>query len=153
MIVDHISNIKLYCGLNPFLVRGLDFLAQSDLHSLAPGKYEIDGSDVYAIISEYETKPEHEGKWEAHRNYNDIQFIVSGEERMGYAPVQTQKIKEAYNDEKDIMFLEGTGDFVTVKSGTFVVFTPFDSHKPCIMTDKPTKVKKIVIKACYDEYI
>ncbi len=153
MIVDHISNIGLYVGLNPYLVRGLDFIGKTDLASLAPGRYEIEGEDVYALVSEYETKLPEQGKWEAHKTYTDIQFVIAGEEKIGYANVQNQKITEAYNPEKDIMFLEGSGDFITAKAGTFIVFTPQDSHMPCIMNEKISKVKKIVIKALYDDYI
>ena len=35
-------------------------------------------------------KAESEGKLEAHRKYIDVQYVISGEELMGYAPLSNQ---------------------------------------------------------------
>jgi len=123
-----------------------NYLTNTRLSSLEIGKYEINGTDIFAIVSEYQTKDELEAKWEAHQNYTDIQYIILGEERMGYAPLETMEIREQYNAEKDIIFLNGNGDYVTATPGTFIVFFPHDAHQPCVSVGNGSKVKKVVVK-------
>ncbi|WP_438351994.1 YhcH/YjgK/YiaL family protein [Paenibacillus sp. FA6] len=36
-------------------------------------------------MQEYETSHPDQGRWESHYRYMDIQYMISGEERMGYA--------------------------------------------------------------------
>jgi YhcH/YjgK/YiaL family protein len=152
MLVDHISNIPLYVGLNPYLVKGLDFIQKNEFASLAPGRYPIDGDDVYAVISEYKTKNISECAWEAHNKYTDIQLLISGEEKIGFACRSQQKIIKPYDTDKDILFLEGHGDFITLTPGMFMVLTPQDSHMPCVMTKESQHIKKMVIKLFFEDY-
>jgi biofilm protein TabA len=152
MLIDQISNIPLYEGLNPYLVKGLDFIRKKEFLNLAPGRYEIDGNDVYAVISEYKTKAIKECSWEAHNKYTDIQLLISGEEKIGFASRQQQKIINPYDAEKDILFLEGKGNFAELTPGMFMVLTPQDSHMPGIMIEEPVQVKKLVIKLLFEDY-
>ena len=146
MIFDTIENAHLYKALSKNLAKGLDFIQNTNLLELQPGKYEIDGSNVFASVSNYETKNLVDGKFEAHKQYIDIQILTSGEEKIYYAPLKETKEKEPYNEAKDIVFLNGSGDFVTIASGTFVIFFPTDAHMPGILAEKKTLVNKIVIK-------
>jgi YhcH/YjgK/YiaL family protein len=146
MIIDQLENSALYCSISSRLAKAFDYLNNNNLVSLEVGKYEIEGTDVFAIISEYQTKNEGDAKWEAHHNYADVQYIISGEERMGYSPLETMNIREPYNSEKDIIFLNGSGDYVTATAGTFIVFFPHDAHQPCVSIGNGSKVKKVVVK-------
>jgi YhcH/YjgK/YiaL family protein len=146
MIADLLENTDVYLSLDDRLAVGLRYLQTTDLSSLPVGKYEIEGKDVFAMVSEYNSKNPADAKWEAHKNYADIQFIVSGVEKMGYAPLDTMKVTESYNPEKDITFLSGSGDYITVKPGMFVVFFPQDAHQPCVAANGSVPVKKVVVK-------
>lgn len=146
MITDHINNSQLYTKLGGRIATALNYLAETDFSMLEPGKYEVDGSDVYAIVQQYETKPAESGKWEAHRKYIDIQYIVSGEEQMGYANIDDLNVSEAYNEDKDCLFLEGSGSMLHCKPGTFILFAPQDAHMPCLADGAPAMVKKTVMK-------
>ena len=77
MIIDKLANAKFYYGVHPRIQKGLEFLIEHDLNSFAPGKYEIDGLNLFIIIEEYETKPKEQGRWESHLKYADIQYMVS----------------------------------------------------------------------------
>ena len=57
------------------------------------------------------------------------------------------KVTTEYNPEKDIAFLSGDGDFVTLSKGSYGVFFPQDAHMPKVAPgNKPGKVKKVVLK-------
>jgi uncharacterized protein, YhcH/YjgK/YiaL family len=146
MIADLLENADLYAHIDDRLAVGLKYLQSTDFSSLAPGKYLIEDSEVFASVSEYDTKKPEDAKWEAHRKYADIQYIISGEEKMGYAPLKTMEVTEAYNPEKDIVFLKGSGDHMVVKPGMFVVFFPQDAHQPSVSVGSNAPVKKVVIK-------
>ena len=64
------------------------FLADSKkLDSLPAGKYPIDGENAYATITDAPSKTFEASKWESHRKYIDLQYVIKGEEKIGVAPV------------------------------------------------------------------
>jgi YhcH/YjgK/YiaL family protein len=146
MIVDKIENAHSYKPLGDRITRAFEFIMKTDLTNIHPGKYEIDGENIFALISEYKTKPEPEGKLEAHQKYIDVQYVISGEELMGYSPLGNQQILEPYKEENDIIFFDGDKSFTKVSSGMFAIFFPNDVHMPGISTGNFSTVKKIVIK-------
>jgi YhcH/YjgK/YiaL family protein len=146
MIVEVLVNADLYAAIDDRLAVGLRYLQITDFSKLEPGKYLIEDNEVFASVSEYNSKKPEDAKWEAHQKYADIQYIISGEEKMGYAPLNTMTVTEAYNAEKDIVFLKGNGDYVTAKPGMFVIFFPHDAHQPSVAVSESLNVKKIVVK-------
>lgn len=150
MIKDNIKNINNYLDLPERVKLGLNYLMTTDFSILENGKYEIKGDEVFAIVQEYTPKPESEGKFEAHKKYTDIQYIIKGEEKMGFGAINDFTESTQYSQEKDIVFLspnkDGVSEFVTVKEKEFVIFTPNDAHMPSIKANSPENVKKIVVK-------
>jgi YhcH/YjgK/YiaL family protein len=146
MITDLIENAALYKKVSDRISKGLEYLKNTDLEKLENGKYEIDGSDVYASVMSYQTKKFEDGKYEAHNKYIDIQYIVSGTEKLYYAPLKDAKVTTAYNEEKDIYFLQANGDHVTAVAGSFIIFYPTEAHMPCIAVGDQSQVKKVVVK-------
>jgi len=145
MIFDTLDNLARYEGLGHDLPRALKFLSETDLTTLRIGRTDIDGENLYVLAQEYVTKPAAEGKWEAHRKYIDIQFMASGIERMGFAHLRFMQVGE-YIPEKDFQALSGTGSFVDVFAGSFVIFFPEDGHMPCLCVEEPQQVRKVVLK-------
>ena len=160
MIVDKIENSGQYSNLGNRIQKSLDFIRKTDFKKLQPGRYDIDGDDIFALISEYQTKAESEGKLEAHRKYIDVQYIINGEELIGYAPLGNpafaeapsgkQEILESYNEENDIEFFLGEKVFIKVTEGMFAIFFPEDAHMPGINANGKSSVKKLVIKVKAD---
>jgi len=146
MIVDNIRNASLYYSFSKELVSALKFLETQDLKSLSIGRHEIDGDNCFALVQEYDSKPIEQGKWEAHRRYIDVQYVVDGTERMGYADIRTLTVTQEYDESKDAMLLAGDGDMLTFKAGSFAVFAPEDAHMPQIAVTEPQKMRKIVVK-------
>ncbi|MGQ9673222.1 MAG: YhcH/YjgK/YiaL family protein [Candidatus Aminicenantales bacterium] len=146
MIIDRVKNAMLYFGMSQRISAGLRWLSTQDLTQLAVGRYELDGTNLFAIISEYETKPKDKGKWEAHRRYFDIQFLVSGREAIGYAPLEFCHLG-VYDESKDFQeILEAPGDFLTMHPGMFMLLAPQDAHMPGLALDAPGPVRKVVVK-------
>lgn len=125
------------------------FLKNNDLAKLAPGKYTIDGDNVYAFVTDDPTKDYEVSKWESHKKYIDLQYVISGEEKIGVAPVADVKLTEPYDAEKDIAHYSGPGKLYDAKPGTFFIFFPGTAHRPNITTGGNKTDKKIVIKISY----
>ena len=150
MIIDKIENLHLYKNLGERISKSFDYIKTTDLKNLPVGKYLIDGENIFALVSEYKTKSESEGKLEAHRKYIDVQYVIGGEELMGYAPLGNQNILESYKKENDIVFFTGDKSFIKVSEGMFAMFFPTDVHMPGICVGKKSAVKKLVIKVGVD---
>jgi biofilm protein TabA len=146
MIFDSLSNATFYSRLGRNFEKAFGFLRQAGLNSFPLGKHLIDRDSVFMTVSEYTTKSLSEARWEAHRAYADIQLLLAGEEKIGYAPLASMKITEEYNAGKDILFLTGEGDYATIRPGIFAVFFPHDAHQPGVTAGKLQTVKKVVVK-------
>jgi YhcH/YjgK/YiaL family protein len=146
MIIDNVVNLKLYNLFGSKFQKVFTFITDPDLMFLDVGKYEIDGDDVYALVSEYKTKDEIDGKFEAHRKYIDIQFLARGSEFIGYAPFNGQELLSEYNNEKDVAFYRGNKSFVKLEQGMFAIFFPNELHMPGIKPSMQENVKKVVVK-------
>jgi YhcH/YjgK/YiaL family protein len=145
MVTDLISNARLYMGLGPFINRALAWVAATDLTKLPVGRQEIDGDNVFALVSEYKTKAMADGKWETHRRYLDLQCVLSGIEQIGYAPASTLAGGD-YTPDKDITFLTGTGNFIVAEPGRFMLLWPDDAHMPGMAIGESVPVRKVVVK-------
>ena len=74
----------------------LYFLLTFDVRTPA-GKVTLSGDDVYATIQSYWTSPASERKWESHRRYVDVQFMVTGEELIYHAPLDQLEVTQPYD--------------------------------------------------------
>jgi len=147
MILDRLDHCDVYRRLSANFAAGFDYLRSTDLTALADGRYVITGDDVFALVQSYQTKPVSQGKWEAHRTYADIQYVIAGRERMGVAPIERMRVQTPYDAKTDLEFFTGDGQFVLVEQGSFAIFLPQDVHMPTIAVDEnPAAVKKVVVK-------
>ena len=125
------------------------WLKGKDLQTLPPGKYPIDGENVFASVTQNPTKDYDSTKWESHRNYIDVHFVISGEEKIGIYPIAKLTVTNAYDGSKDAANYSGTGKVYSAKPGTFFIFFPSDGHRPGITPGGNKADKKIVIKIRY----
>ena len=147
MIVDRLENASLYSNLAPRVTTALAYLRDKDFASMEPGRYDIQGDEIYAMVQEYTTKDANEVKWEAHRQYIDVQYVADGVEQMGYANIKMLAVKKSYDEGDDYELYDGAGSLVTVPAGSFAIFFPEDGHIPGVaMDDKPAAVRKVVVK-------
>jgi len=130
------------------LERAFEYLARTDLSALPLGRTDIEGDDVFVMISEAGTRPPDEVKFEAHRRFIDIQLVVRGQEAIGFAPVASLVTTEPYDAAKDIEFFAAPRESATLalRAGDFAVFAPGDGHRPSLHLDGPHVSRKAVVK-------
>ena len=146
MIFDSLENAQLYYPLSEKIKEAFYFIKSTDWKNLKPGKYEYN-ENIYGNLQEYETKNPDEAEFEVHRDYYDIQYVISGEEIMGFGSLDDFKVTKDYNKEKDVAFGECPSSNVLVKEGNFTFFAPKDAHKPCLNVAGEVKnVKKVIVK-------
>jgi YhcH/YjgK/YiaL family protein len=124
------------------------FLKNSDLSKLEVKRHDIDGDNLFATVSEYQTKNEADAKFEVHRKYIDIQYIIKGTEKMSVAPMSMKKDEiTTYDETKDIGFMSVTKfSSYNATPGCFFIFFPSDIHRPGVKLGDNAPVRKVVIK-------
>ena len=102
----------------------------------------------YVNIQSYDTKDRKKCKYECHRKYIDIQFILEGEEIIEVFPVRGINETPVYDEDKDISFFKfmGTGIKNVLNKGDFLFVFPGQAHMPCVCVEHKAKVKKAVFK-------
>ena len=124
----------------------LERITKEFLSSVGEERVEIKGSDVYATRFTYETIPEEESFFEAHKNYLDIHLMLEGSERVEIAPPETLTEFDRV-EANDFYAYRGEGQYRLVLSpGDFLVVFPNDAHKIKMRVDGPETVTKAVFK-------
>jgi YhcH/YjgK/YiaL family protein len=147
MITDKLENAYMYFPCHPEFRAAFEFLRKTDFQHTCTGRYNIDGDDAFALVQEIETKPVDQCVFEAHRQYIDIQYIISYEEKIGYCPVERLNPSDGYSDSKDSITYDGAGDIISLRAGYFAIFFPHEGHMPGIsLNEKHGISKKVVLK-------
>ncbi|HUE73204.1 MAG TPA: YhcH/YjgK/YiaL family protein [Pirellulaceae bacterium] len=146
MILDKLTSADQYKTLHPRIAAALDWLKKTDLAALPLGKTVIDGEHLFALVQEYTPKEPELLKYEAHRRYWDVQVVVSGSERMGWAHLSQMTVSEPHDEARDVAFYRGDGQFVLVPAGFFTIFSPHDVHMPGVAAEPLGPVRKVVVK-------
>lgn len=146
MIKDRLENANTYYPISKALEQGFEWLKSQDLVNIESGKYVIDGEKVWANVQEYETKED--AKYETHRKYIDIQYMIKGKEFVGVTDKANCTTCVVYNPETDLEFMDINvkEEYQVLNEGEFLVFFPTDAHKPSINPDEKLKVKKVIVK-------
>jgi len=120
------------------------FLRNVNLDELAPGKYPIIGDQVFATVTEAPSHNKEDVKWESHKHYVDLQYIIKGKELIGVADTSKATITKPYSP--DVINYTAEGNYYIAAPGEFFLFFPNNAHRPTIKVDGYDVVKKIVIK-------
>ena len=143
MIVCPFNELNRYAAVIPGLEEAI--AAVNAMAEWAPGTIPLSGGNKI-LVQEGMTKSA-EGKLsEAHRQFLDIQYIVEGEETMGWAPLNTLTLDGEFNTAKDKGMYAGPVDFLRIGKGCCYVVFPEDAHMPGVHLTEPTAFKKLVIK-------
>ena len=147
MICDTFGNIGLYCKDGDALYKAITYARDFDI-SQPDGEYEVEGRDVFAKVMIYETEPADERKFEAHKEYTDVQVILTGKERMDVAIGRELEAIGDYDQKDDFTLLAPADGYSTLimEPGKFVVFFPDDIHRPNCNVNGTGTVRKICMK-------
>ena len=145
MIIDKVENLEKYASINPLFPKVVEFLEANDLNKMEPGKYEIEGKDLFVNIQMAKGKTPAEAVIETHNKMIDIQIPLSDAETFGYT--QRDLLPDvAYNEEKDITKIPdlAADSYLTCMPGMMAIFFPQDGHAPCIAG--VPEIKKAIFK-------
>jgi biofilm protein TabA len=147
MILDTLSQQAAYQALGPRIARGFAWFTGFS-PEMPDGRYDISGPDVFALVQSYDTVAASEKKYEAHRDYIDIQYVAHGSEVIYYAPLDRLQPVTDYHAEKDYQLYADPAVFTPLHlaAGSFALFYPQDGHKPGCVNGAVCRIKKVVIK-------
>lgn len=145
MLYFDIQDKKHYEDINLILRECLNFISLTDLTSLAMGQHQLTENISYNMFS-YQTAAEDDRKWEAHRNYIDVQMMIKGEEWIGYQDTKGMEQGE-YQPAEDYLPVSGRKSFaLLLKEKRILILYPEDAHKTGITFETSSQVTKIVFK-------
>lgn len=122
------------------------FLKSNDLQNLS-GRHDLDGNNVYVLVSDYNSKEKSETRYEVHKKYVDIQYVAVGEEYMGKAAINQVESTSSYNEANDIEYFDyEDGDYFLANQETFFIFFPDEVHRSSIKVNESVPIKRIIVK-------
>lgn len=150
MITAKLSDLSQNDISGERFAKAFAWLAATDLASLEPGRHDIEGDDIFANVMSTTTTPATEKNYEAHRAYNDIHFVIEGEERIGIAPVAACTALQDFDESGDFClysFSDEDATWVVLHEGDFCVTPPADAHKPaCCVEGGSATLRKVCVK-------
>ncbi|ASE43190.1 N-acetylneuraminate anomerase [Citrobacter braakii] len=135
-------------GLHPVLQQALTLAVAANLQEKTPGRYELQGDNIFMNVMQFATQSPEQKKAELHREYIDIQVLLSGEERILFGMTDSARQCEEMHVEDDYQLCSQIADeqAMVLKPGRFVIFMPGEPHKPGCVVQAPMDIKKVVIK-------
>lgn len=148
MIFSSIYSIDDWKAYPEAIRKVIDYLKSNDFVKMEPGVYELEGRDIYVQVFDAETGAVEEKRPESHKDYLDIQFLASGEEKLGFTPYLEKYEVDEYIVERDLIFYKSVENegFIYATPGCISIFFPHDIHRPAVAVDKPMTVRKVVVK-------
>jgi biofilm protein TabA len=145
MILTTISQSSRYAALHPLFPRAFDYIRNTDLYALAPGRYNIVGDDIIAIVENAHGRKREMAQLECHRKYIDIQLVLEGIEEMGWKPLaDCHNPVSDYSVEKDIQFFrDAPASWIPVPPDAFCIFFAEDAHAPLVAAGE---IRKVIFK-------
>lgn len=145
MIFSTLSQSDRYAALHPLFPRAFEYMRNTDLLALAPGRYPIVGDDLFVIVESVPGRTRAEAKLECHRKYIDIQLVLEGTDEMGWkALADCVDPVSDYSAEKDIRFFrDAPANWIAIPPGAFCIFFPEDAHAPLVSTGH---IRKVIFK-------
>ena len=111
-------------------------------------RVEFAGDKLFASVLRRETGSRESFKWEAHREYVDLQYILSGGEVIEWAPVERLSADAGYDVAADLQFYApaAADALLTMRTGLLVFLFPGDGHKPLVTDGHNGEIHKVVAK-------
>jgi len=146
MILDRIEYMETYAHVHADLPKVLAALATMDIAKLESGRYPVTDSEAFILIQRYTSRNRAQSVWESHRKFIDVQYVVAGEELMGYQTIDVLSVSKPYDATSDAALYTGEGLMIPAGAGTVALFFPQDGHMPGIAVDAGIPMLKVVAK-------
>ncbi len=140
--LTRIEDIKKYFDIPN---EAIEFLRGADCDT-ENKRYEF-GEFCYVNVQSCDTKEE-KPLMEAHEKYVDIQYLISGDEKIYYTPKAELGIMKPYSEGEDAALynFDEKSEAVIYTSGEAIILYPEEAHLPNRAAAEPKTIKKAVIK-------
>lgn len=131
--------------------KAIKYISNLNFNELRVGKYEVDENFFYSV-QEYEAFDASESIYESHRKYIDIQWIISGTEKLLITDKQNLITSNRYDEARDVINYEASDNMsamILVPGGCAILF-PNDAHRAERINGNRCMIKKIVGKVRID---
>ena len=131
MITDSLKNSEMYYAMNsyfPDIFAKIKSLTKADIGK----KLVLEEGVAWVSVSSSENAPPGDRKFEAHKKFLDIHFVLKGEETFVYANTENLTPETEYNEEQDYLLLNGEGTKIALRAGDFCIVYPQDAHIPTL---------------------
>lgn len=149
MIIGDLSNNRFPVGLPKVILEVCEHLKNIDLSSLSNGRHEIT-DQIFMNVMSFDTAEASSKQAELHHKYIDVQLLIRGQEGIEYGVSQPDLTTYTeYNEEDDYQLTPDIPhkNFITLRPNMFVVFFPYEPHKPgCNINGQICSLKKLVVK-------
>lgn len=146
MILDNIAHRSSYRQMTD-LTQVLEYMAEQNVQTMPEVAVQLREGEVFVNPAQFTSKPIEECRFEAHRNFADVHYILEGSETIIVADIAKTTETTPYNKLQDIGFATCTeGVVCTLYPGDFLVCFPQDAHRVGIMQNAPMPVKKLIGK-------
>jgi biofilm protein TabA len=148
MIAGNLSHLSLATLPKPLWgILSAKEIGLAQLQAQPEGRYQRQGAAWFYNIACVMTDFSAQRHTEFHRDYLDIQLILSGEEIIEYALDDVSAA--ACEEKKPDLFILHTPQLtnqIHLSAGDFVTFYPGEAHKALCAVGQPARVKKAVFK-------
>lgn len=149
MILTEKEQINHYATLNPFFSTAFSALEKLATSTCSPGRYSIDGDNVFVNVLEYDTSSEQNAQMEAHRVYIDVMWMLSGTEQIAVCPLEDMtQLTSAYDATDDSLLgqIPGGCTYIQMQPGSICILFPEDGHAPGLNVAESSRVRKLIAK-------
>lgn len=132
MVATSLKDSERYRGLHPLFEELFDFLRSADLAKMPCGKTTLKGDDLFIMIKEIHCEDKKDHFLEAHREYIDIHYLLSGKEKFGWDDVESldSAVKEYDSASDSTLFSGPARNVIELSPGDLVICFPEDAHMP-----------------------
>jgi len=151
MLLLPLAHTDTIASLHPRFAAGIAWLRTAPLTTIAAGRHDISGDELFVIIEDGIGHDPATRRFESHREHIDLQYSISGGERMDVTSLSAGlTVVEPFQPGSDIAFYADPARPVTtltVLPGELAIFFPDDAHKPSLRLGTPaTAFRKAVVK-------
>ena len=149
MIVTYIDSdeINRLSSVHPLLSLAVNEMARLLDEGVSDGCYKINGDDLFINVMTYESHPQCECCFEAHREYIDVQMVIEGEEAIGFLPSADLTLTRPYAPDYELFAMtDKPFDKINLSGKKIVVILPPEPHAPSIALKEATRIRKMVAK-------
>ena len=145
MIIGKLKDLNRYIGLSNEIDEAISYVLNTDLLSLELGRYELDEN---VIVNRQQYYGKTDPFAESHKDFIDLQIVLKGHEKMGYADISnlTVRVMDDYNPEIDLAkYYVDDECFYLMSEESFALIFPEDIHRPGLKVDDEI-IEKVVVK-------